>query len=252
MRTYSLILILVVSFIPAEGPSCFGQPVVLQHYGDVNPIEEGWLRYDSFSASIETGPIDDAGTPAWFVDDNATGVGSVFYSAYLSADQTASAFARGWRLKLNLRTVDVPDASPWGSPFVEYRNGRFGYAIGFGTQPDGDPIVLLQNWGPLFLSQMHVVEGAGPGYHTYELVHHSGTDSAAVFVDGKFLSNYAGRLDTLFVGGPFLSWGAGLNQDTGQGNFNLVQFSIIPEPSTLAQFVLLSLLISASQRVRRR
>jgi hypothetical protein len=121
--------------------------------------------------------------------------------------------------------------------------------MGFGTQPDGDPIVFLPtSIGPPLAGLTYVLDGAGPGYHMYELVYDPVFSSADLYVDGvKRLSDYTGLPSPNET--PTVSWGAGSSGDTGQGNYNLVQFAIVPEPSTVTLFGFALLSLCANRRV---
>lgn len=223
--------IISASVVIAAPYNADAQTIIFQHIGSVDPVvSEGWLQ---IGADAVVGPTNDSGTSAWFVDDNSTSNLSVLgYSRSPSAAQVASAFALGWNLTLSLRVVDIPDAMPAGSPTALYRDGSALYAMHFGTEADGDPIVHLPTAlsvpspGPSF-----TLQGGGSGYHIYRLSYDPASASVNLFVDDvERLSNYTGIPN---MNQPHVAWGAGTGMDTGQGNFSLVQFEIVPEPRVI-------------------
>ena len=113
--------------------------VGFSHVGDNDPInEEGWQTPDT-DPGVVVGPIDDAGTSAWFVDDNSGASGSRrTYIRTPAAGQVASASAEGWVLRLELRLPDPGDA-PDFSVQAEYSTGVTRYLIHFGTETDLGP-----------------------------------------------------------------------------------------------------------------
>jgi hypothetical protein len=119
-----------------------------------------------------------------------------------------------------------------------------------GSDSDGDPIVVLGEgandtsvWGPTF-----TLQGVGSTYHLYELVYYPEADFANLFVDGtQRLSGYTGvSADTERV-----FFGSANSYTMGHGNYNLVQWEIVPEPSTLALLSMGALTLAYAWRRRR-
>jgi hypothetical protein len=246
----------VISLIVLGRSPCLGQTVIFQHVGSVMPAYEGWSPSIPAIESANTGPINDGGTPAWFIADNFpvdnTPYASPFaftYRGFLSASQAATASSQGWSLKVKMRTLNSPYVPPNGLPFADFQTNGRSFAMAFANQPDGDPIVVLPGFPAPLFDQTYVLEGDGPGYHMYELIYDPSSNSADLFVDGvERLSNYTGRPG--IVPDPLVFWGA--RHGAGQGNFNLVQFAIVPEPSAVALFTVLVLLCGTTVWRRRR
>ena len=75
----------------------------------------------------------------------------------------------------------------------------------------------------------------------------SGT--ADLFVDGiERLSDYSGN--TINSGATQIQFGAAHSNSTGHANYNLVQFSTVPEPSSLAGFLVAGVCIVIGHRRR--
>jgi hypothetical protein len=108
--------------------------------------------------------------------------------------------------------------------------------MGFGSEADGDPIVLLFDGGgshPNFTGPRYTLQGAGSTYHRYDLVFDPVNDSADLFVDGvERVSDFPGYA----LAATTFGFGNGSSADTGQGNFNAVQFIVVPEPASVLLF----------------
>lgn len=131
-----------------------------------------------------------------------------------------------------LRMVDGAGSVP--PVFAAFNAGGQDFAMRFGAQPDGTTTVtLLNNNG-----QPVVVANAGTGYRTFKLRYDPSTTTSDLFVDGvERYSNYAGVIIGNFPMSP--RWGSlNGNLGVGQGNFSMVQFDVLPEPSTVTLFLL--------------
>ena len=120
-----------------------------------------------------------------------------------------------------------------GSPMILYRDGTTSYALAFGTESDGDPIVraMTGQSGNTILGPTFTLQSAGSGYHLYELIYDPVAGSADLFVDGiERISDFEGLA---LVVAPNVGWGAGSSADVGEGRYNLVQFEVtsVPEAS---------------------
>jgi hypothetical protein len=219
---------LTTSFVSAD-------IVIFEHNGQLDPInDEAWMLGGSGGTGVDVGPLaDDAGSgmDAWFVDDNSTAGGSnLSYFQSLTAGQTGQANL-GWTLSTTIR---IPDNSVTTglSPFVSYRDTVTSWEMAFGSDVDGDPVVLLRNTGGSVAGPSFTLEGAGNTYHTYDLIYDPTAGSADLFIDGiERISNFSGYGFSETLGN--VGWGAGSSADTGQGNFNHVRFSVVPEPSSM-------------------
>ena len=151
-------------------------------------------------------------------------------------------------LSANIRIVDVPDSTDF-SVSLYYLDGTRFYALQFGSQADGDPIVQFLGGGALAL------EGAGSGCHLYDLRFDPLAASVDLFVDGtERISNFLGPLNASL---PEVAWGGGESDTTGQGNYNLIRFDVgqafpVPEPGTLSLLTLGLLAIAFGCRRKQR
>lgn len=207
--------------------------VVIEHAGANDPVSQGWGA--SGFTNVAVGPVVNdlgSGFDAWKVDDNGTAIGDAgFYTFVPGPAQLTQAATWGWKLSTRLRVVEAPDpvgGAPSilfdGSPFVSYRDGARSWQLHFGAQADGDPIVHLATaFAPNPAGTTIVLDGAGPGYHLYELVYDPVTQTADLLVDGAVVH-------TGYPGAPltqtFVLFGAGSSCCLGWGNFNLVRLDI--------------------------
>jgi len=190
-----------------------------------------------------------SGFDAWSITDTLTSNGSFLgYSQTPTGDQNLRAATLGWTLRSRLRVANDGDSvSNHGSVAMDYINGSTQFVMAFGSESDGDPIVSLPNDpGDQFAGATYTLQGAGSSYNLFELVFDPNENSADLFVNGiERISDYEG----VAISANRVSFGALSSFDTGQGNYNLVEWEIgsVPEPSS----VVLVLLGSITLLVRR-
>ena len=202
---------------------------IFEHLGNTDPTTEGWTQAGPTVSGISAGPLtNDSGFDAWFVDDNSTVQGSsLLYSQVPTDSQIAQASAVGWTLRIRLRVVDVSDGVD-SSVVAEYANGTRRYTIDWGSDSDGDPIILLATDSSegVFTGPSFTLEGTGGGYHLYELVFDAVAGTADLFVDGiERISDYAGHTINVAGAGKRVIWGGGQSSTIGHGNYNFVEFA---------------------------
>ncbi|MDB6079740.1 MAG: hlyA 6 [Akkermansiaceae bacterium] len=192
--------------------------VIASHSGSNDPSSEGFVLSDSTAVA---GPITaDLGRNAWSVD--STG-GPYNHRFSMSASAEADANSNGWTLTMTVRLVDISDALDFGV-YADYATSTGIYQIGFGTQPDGDPIIGL-NTDSGFTS--FAFEGGGTGYHTYQVAYDPAAGSATLSIDGiNRLSGWTGRIGPAPALVNFGSYGS------GHANWSEITFSSVPEPGT--------------------
>ncbi len=211
--------------VSGSGTATVSEPAPLrtlfQHTGSTVPAAEGWQAI-GFSSDATAGPINDAGTPAWFANDTSLAGGSYkFYRANVSNAQAATATSLGWTLTARVR-VTAASTTSQGSPYAGFSNGPRTFIMFFGKSNDaipqpGDAGVTL--YGGAYIT----VAGGMDAYHDYSLVYDPVAGSADLFVDGvERLSNYTG----IAIPQQFVEWGTGSSGADGSVNFNLVKFSI--------------------------
>ncbi len=198
--------------------------VVVEHVGSRRPTTEGWRNLLPPDPLVCEGPLEADGPtmiPAWYIDDNAGyDGGALCYQRELAPAEVDAAVRGGWVLRARLRVVDVPSEVS-DCVRVSLFDGRRYWALLFGSETNGDPVVRLpeqDRGGPS-------VTVAGSGYHLYELRYDPQTDAATLFVDGaKRIGTFAGQEWPV---APSVRWGSGDSQGRGQGNYNLVQFEVL-------------------------
>ncbi len=204
-------------------------PVVLYHHtGDINPTTEAWTALGSGSTVM---PVNDSGTPAWSIVNNSpadTGA----YEVIPTIPQVTDA-SLGWSYCVTLHVTD-PGLTPAGSMLAIYRDGARSYQMHFGSDANGNPLVLLSDGtGGGTGGAQYTVTGS-KGFNIYELIYsptaYSVPNSATLYVNGAVaLSGYTGFGSTQRK----LDWGDGSTQvaasNLSKGNYAKVVFSILPK-----------------------
>lgn len=217
---------LVLSMIACCGTS--EAALIVEHVGSSDPTTEGWTALPGGGGGVSVGPINDGGTPAWFVDDNSTAINTIFlYEHTIPPADIAVGNSLGWTLSATLRVASDEALSVDGSPVVTYRDGVNGWQMSFGLNASGDTVVRLytgSTTGPV-----HTIAGNST-YNTLSLIYDPVAANADLFVNGfEVISDYAGFSDSQTA----VLWGAGRSPDQGQGNFSGVSFTTFPEPSAI-------------------
>jgi hypothetical protein len=211
-------LLLVSALLAA--PHAAADPY-FRHEAARPPASEGWNGGNP-GVGTSAGPLDDAGTAAWFVRDASTAGGSTLtYVQTPSSAQISAAGTAGWVLAVRLRVVDPgPAADPVDfSVFAEYADGTRRYNLRFGAGAGGvDPVVAVGTLGT------HTVADPAGGYHRYELAFDPAAGSATLYVDGipTSITGYAG--EDAGPAGTRVTWGAGQSNTTGEANYALVEW----------------------------
>ena len=222
-----LFLSLVLTMVACCGTCRAG--LIAQHLGSVDPTTEGWTALPGAGGGVVVGPIDDGGTPAWFVDDNSTALNSIYlYEHIISSAEIAAGNSLGWTLSTTVRVAADGSSTLDVTPVVTYRDGVNGWQMNFGLDGSGDTFVKLftgATTGPV-----HTIAGNST-YNTFSLRYDPVAANADLFVNGtEVISDYTGFSNTQTA----VLWGAGRSPFTGQGNFNEVSFETVPEPSSIS------------------
>lgn len=197
--------------------------VFIQHVGQADPTTEGWTG--DLGVGVTEGPIaNDLGLDAWSIDDSTTAANSTRLYTFVPSPVIVSAVRNhGWRLRARLRVVDTPENAD-RAIIAEFIDGTTRWRMDFGSQPDGDPIVLLQTGVSAAGDDTGLVfalEGGGNGYHLYEMVFDPASQTVDLFIDGlERVSNFMG----MATGITRVAFGSGQSNQAGHANWNLVQF----------------------------
>jgi len=224
-RTFALVFLgVMMCGVTLGGP-------VLLHYGATNPELEGWEPDPGIGTGVTTvAPIlNDGGYDAWFVSDNAASVNgsSDGYWGSLTPAQKAVADTWGWRFRSRLRVANAPDTG-LGSVAIYYFDGITQWLLDFESGPAGEQIVTAVS-GTGF-SGISFNTGS-PGYHLYEMVYDPTSGTTDVLVDGiERIWNWTGISNPIQTGR--FKFGSASSPDSGQGNYNTVEFSVVPIPSS--------------------
>lgn len=221
--------------------------VVCEHTGANDPTTEGWIyRVPTAqpSGSVTTGYIfNDQGFDAWYVNDLSTALYTTGTYQYALTQGQVDAAQSGWELSTTIKTIGISTGYYPYTMHVNYQDGNNRFLMYFG-RIDGDrQFVRLYTGFEQGID--YIVDGGS--YHSYSLIYDPEEGSADLFIDGiERISDYTGFATT---GPAAVSWGAGASNATGQGNFNLVQWSVVPVPGAAWLF---GIGLAALIRIRRR
>jgi PEP-CTERM motif len=223
--------------------------IIDQHLGAVDPTTESW---HANLITTPTGPVtNDLGTgmDAWSIGINGPESG-VFYFGTNNTGISA-ALTNGWNFTMNLRFPVIPSGGFFlfgvNIPQFFRPDGTFGtsgYAVTFQSDSHGnlayDFTSSFVGGAPSPIFSGPLIQLPNPAvYHSFQIDYHSGTQSADLLVDGvTMVSNFAGAAGSSNT----IEWGIEAPASTGlvqgQANVNLVQFTVVPEPSTLTLLAL--------------
>ena len=213
---FGLALFLTASQL-AAGQGTF----IVGHSGSANPTNEGFSLLSSGSPSLA--PImNDLGYNAWSIT-NRSGADIAEYYQTLTPQQAAELSA-DWTLSLTLRVGGPIDPAHSGI-LADFHTGSEYFLLYFGSLSNGDPAVNFQ-------STQYVLNGAGSGYHNYELKYDTATELATLWSDGSpWVTGIQGAASP---NSASLYWGIGQRNSSSSyyANWNEVELLAVPEPSS--------------------
>lgn len=232
--------------------------IIAQHQGNSDPTDEGWSQNPQDIADLTGITAEgvtndtDEGFDAWKVADQSSSE-LIYYQQDLTPQQEQDANSNGWIMRVRLRVLGASDTVDYGvTYFFDDAVGGKRWGMTFGTDAEGDPeVILLPGSGPGRVVADRSNNGiTGSGYHLYELAYDAATETASLTIDGGPTATLTG-----FEGGAVSAttsrvfWGGIANSTTGEANYNLVEFEIVPEPGTLGLSAFSGLfLLSLSRR----
>ncbi len=226
MRLQTLTLGILV-MLCSLGSHLYGESVVAQHTGALDPTATGWQLGGGTGAGVIMSPVfDDFGNDAWAVEDTLLEPGSwEMYHQPIATDVLEETSQFGWVIRAVVRIPGVSDI-PGGSSMVFFRTETRTWNIHFGSDELGRPLVRLATGavlGPEFM-----IDDTSGGYHLYELELPAESTQATLRVDGEILiDNYSGWIvDDPALANSF-AWGTGAGGDTGLTHFAFVEFATL-------------------------
>jgi len=216
----------VLAIFVVASTSGYATPFI-SHVGSNDPNAEGW--YGGPTGTSTAGPVDDGGTPAWFTRD-VDSAGFCIYGYNPTSQEVTDINTNGWELHAIMRPTWINDPPDWGVGFT-YRSSTADWKVHFGTDGSGNAIAKLID-GPS--SAYATINVGNSNYNDYRLVFNPASGTADFFVNDVLqASGYSG--DPNYTGNQ-VYFGAGTWSETGESNWNLVEFgeaTVIPEPTTI-------------------
>ena len=248
LLTHQILLGLLFGLIVINFVSPAFATIIAQHSGANDPTTQGFTDLNS-SSPVAVGPVNNdlgLGIDAWFVDDTFTTAGSIRnYIQPLTTSENDDANNMGWRLTgiVRVATSSLPDPlvdSGDSSIYVAFMSGQKFYEFWFGSEVDGDPQVQIPGLPATPTTvQKFTFQGAGGGYHRYDLIFDPNTGTGDFFFDGSLIGSFGtptSAFDTnIGFGAPgVVRWGSASSSDTGRGHYALVEFEIDPTTQPIA------------------
>lgn len=201
-----------------------------QHNGLSNPLTEGFLR--GMNGTPVVGSVtNDMGYDAWAI--RFPYPSGLSYARYFSNEDLSES---DWVLSVTAQFLTHAN-NVSGTFTAGIATGTDFFSLFFGAQQDGDQSVRVLGNGSF--TPDYILEGAGSGYHNYELRYSAANRTVDLWVDGAQIYNdLEGQPST---SSPYLAWGGNnpfSNLETIEGRWNLIELSVVPEPSTAALLVL--------------
>lgn len=115
--------------------------LVTIHSGSADATSQGWNALPGSGGGVLVGGINDRGTDAWFVDDNSTGLNTIYlYERVVATEDISDGNALGWELTTSLRVACDEALTFDGSPVVSYRDGVRGWQMNFGLDASSEHV----------------------------------------------------------------------------------------------------------------
>jgi hypothetical protein len=235
MKTFKpFVLAVTVGALPLAQTA--SAQIIFSHSGTADPTTEGWTLFQSGTGQ-NAGPINE-GAPAWQVEDYSND-GFTYYAITPSAATVNAALSQGWTLTARVRLPQISDGNAGGSPGLAFMTDNRLFAMHLGTELNGDPLIYLPGSGFYFTD-------LDTGFHTYQFTYNPQSQSASFSIDGvERVGVYEGQAGSFT---PALWFGARSLTDTGVGQFNSVQMTVVPEPEAYAAVAGLALVALAVAR----
>jgi len=222
-------MLLALAVGPAQGA------MVVTHTGANDPTTEGFTLSNPSSTNSASAltPDGTTGLDAWQIVDNDSGASNAFilYEHTLTGSQLTDATNDGWRLSAKVRVPNADETPGAAIGFDFFFDGKF-FRVALGSTAGGDTLVDVLASNGTFTN---VDTLTGLNYHDIVLDYDPVADEVDLLIDNTLAAN---NLAGFTPGGSpppgRLRFGSLSSTDTGTGNWNQVQFTIVPEPASLA------------------
>jgi len=237
-------MLLALAVGPAQGA------MVVTHTGANDPTTEGFAFNNPSSTNSASAltPDGTTGLDAWQIVDNDSGAGNAFilYEHTLTGSQLTDATNDGWRLSAKVRVPNADTPASSATAFDFFFDGEF-FRVALGSTSDGDTLVEVLNSSGAF---DNVDTLTGLDYHDIVLEFDPVADEVDLLIDNTpAADNLAGFNPSGSPPPGRLRFGSLSSTDTGTGNWNQVQFAIVPTPAALpAGLGLMSLMMLRRRR----
>jgi hypothetical protein len=223
MKTPKHTSLLATLFLVLNLELAGGQGIILEHLGNADPVNEGFIH----GGSGAVGPVtNDLGSVnAWSTIGNP---GIVYYVYPLTSQDEAQLAGMDWVLSVTMRIVN-PRAN---GLFVFLFEGSKSFNLSFNSDAQNNQSVVGQFQGQSFF----LPAGTGSTYNNYQLRYDAVTDLASFWMNGIDVVN---DLTGIMSANPsYLEWGSNPDGAIGQANWSEVSLYVVPEPSAMTLILL--------------
>jgi hypothetical protein len=204
------------------------------HSGNTSPFLQGWTGADANGSqlripvpvphpSVLVGPVSDV-EPAWKVHDMSTaGLTTYFYMQGITPSQALTAMEHPWTFSARIRLGQETAPNQFGSVLISFAAGSRRFQLSLSHRPNGDLVARMSRGTvlPLLFAELPGLDASA--FHDYELRYDPTTALADLYVDGALaMSGYPGR--AIAESFPYIAWGSGQANDTGEGDYAQVRF----------------------------
>ncbi len=211
------------------------------HIGNADPISEGWQRayfvgedlvFGTPAIPVSVGPVTgDSGFDAWEIVDPAAGTSNGGYSLLLTQSQETDVTTRGFVVRATVKKLEntLPNGARVFVLGTTESSTNARWVMFVGADIDGDPTVQIQGGGSAEL------DGAGGGYHTFELrLDLASSSLATISIDGQVVLTDQPSVIAEGNKPRFIYFGSWSNAAVGGARYNEVEFAVFEPPAVPA------------------
>ena len=242
MRTRLFTLLVVVVATTWFICSTTKAEILVQHLGSTDPETEGWALTNTGVDASSIGALtpDTGYEDAWMFNDDSASARAYYLNDLTTTQMETLDWSNvDWQLDARLRVTSY-DTMDYRCPTVHfvtpgaYNETGKDFIMDFGADAEGNAIVQLTG-----LSGTNTITLDSGSYHDYSLRYDASTGTASLYIDGSgtaALSGYTGstKHSGYSATTSFVRFGSTSTGSIGGANYSLVQFSVVPEPSTAA------------------
>ena len=181
---------------PATNDGLPEPKIVFAHHGDRDPKTEGWELIELVDKKTveegtkSIGPMNDGGTPVWFIKDGSLRYGLSYHitaAEGLTPEIAAKARTQGWVLRARIKALNKKELSSGKACLCSFWGTDRDWTLRPITHPDGRQSLCLFGKTSLGLNPTIKIPNSRDRYIDYEMRYHPKTNDVDVYIDGKLV-----------------------------------------------------------------